>query len=163
MKNLSIYTLVLAITLVAIQACGPSEEERKAAEEARLDSLRQVEQQRLAALTEAREDSLTLVAEEERIMEEEANSINFVDGGDFAVQVGAWRSEEKANSFLNRWSDRDYSSVYVVEVGDSKSGNVWYRVRIGFFGSKQDAENLGIELAEEINSGYWVSRVQRST
>jgi hypothetical protein len=43
MKKLGIYTFVVAFALITIQGCGPSEEERRAAEQARLDSLRQVE------------------------------------------------------------------------------------------------------------------------
>lgn len=163
MKNLSIYTLLLVITLVSIQACGPSEEEKRAAEEARLDSLRQVEQARIAEFEQAQKDSLALVAEREKIEEEEANAIKFTDGGEYAVQVGAWRSEEKAQSFLKKWEDREYPSTYVVKIGDDENGDLWYRVRIGFFGSKEDAEKLGQEIAEEINSGYWVSKVQRSS
>ncbi|MEX0609445.1 MAG: SPOR domain-containing protein [Balneolaceae bacterium] len=164
MKNLSIYTLLLAITLVAVQGCGPSEEEKRAAEQARLDSLRQVEQQKIAAFTAAREDSLALVAEKERIRaEEEANRIKFTDGGQYVVQVGAWRSEEKANSFIKRWSDRDFPSVYVVKIEEGDAGNVWFRVRVGFFETKEDAEKLGMELSEEINSGYWASKVQRTS
>lgn len=155
--------MLLAISVVSFQACGPSEEEKRAAEQARLDSLRQVEQQRVAALAEAREDSLALVAERERIEEEEANAIKFTDGGEYAVQVGAWRSEEKANQYKEMWKDREFPNIYVVKVGNEEKGNLWYRVRIGFFGSKEDAEKLGREISDEINSGYWVSKVIRSS
>lgn len=158
--------MLLAISVVSFQACGPSEEDKRAAEQARLDSLRQVEQQRIATLTEAREDSLALVAERERIEkeeEEEANAIKFTDGGEFAVQVGAWRSEEKANRYKELWKDREYPSVYIIKVGNEDDGSLWYRVRIGFFGDKEDAEKLGQEISDEINSGYWVSKVERSS
>lgn len=166
MKNFSIYIMLLAILVVSFQACGPSEEEKRAAEQARLDSLRQVEQQRVAALTQAREDSLALVAERERIEkeeEEEANAIKFTDGGEYAVQVGAWRSEEKASQYKEMWEDREFPSIYVVKVGNEEKGDLWFRVRIGFFGSEEDAEKLGREISEEINSGYWVSKVARSS
>lgn len=161
MKNLSIYTLLLAFTLITIQGCGPSEEERRAAEQARLDSLRQVEQQRIAELMQAREDSLARVAEQEQMEEEDATP-QFAEDGEYAVQVGAFRSEDQANSYKNQLSDRDYPHVYTVKVGEEETGDIWYRLRVGFFSSKADAEEFGAELGSELNTGYWVSKVGRS-
>lgn len=161
MKNISIYTLLLAFTLITIQGCGPSEEERRAAEQARLDSLRQVEQQRIAELMQAREDSLARVAEQEQMEEEEA-APQFAEDGEYAVQVGAFRSEEEANSYKNQLSDRDYPHVYTVKIGEEETGDIWYRLRVGFFSSKADAEEFGAELGSELNTGYWVSKVGRS-
>ncbi|MEX0724220.1 MAG: SPOR domain-containing protein [Gracilimonas sp.] len=161
MKNISIYTLLLAFTLITIQGCGPSEEERRAAEQARIDSLRQVEEQRIAELMQAREDSLARAAEQEQIEEEESGP-NFAEDGEYAIQVGAFRSEDQANSYKNKISDREYPHVYVVKVGEEETGDIWYRLRVGFFAAKADAEELGVELGEELNSGYWVSNVERS-
>lgn len=160
MKKISIYTILLAITLVSIQACGPSEEEQRAAEQARLDSLQQVEQQRIAAQMQAREDSLARIEEQKRLAEEAKPK--FVEGGTYAVQVGAFRSEDKATSYKNTLSGRDYPHVYVIRSGNEETGHVWFRLRVGFFGSKAEAEKLGTELAEELNTGYWVSKVQRT-
>lgn len=160
MKKLGIYTLGLALALVFIQACGPSEEERRAAEQARLDSLRQAEQQRIEAMMQAREDSLARVAEMEE-KEEEEEPI-FVEGGSYAVQLGAYRSEEEANEYKDMLSGRDYPHVYVVKVGNEETGDVWFRLRVGFMGTKDKAEELGAQLGQELNSGYWVSKVERS-
>lgn len=160
MKKLSLYTLLLAVGLLSIQACGPSEEERRAAEQARLDSLQQVQEQRIAEQMQAREDSLARVAEQQRIAEEEAKP-QFAEDGEYAVQVGAFRSEMKANAYKEDISDREYPNIYVVKVGDESTGNVWFRLRVGFFADKQEAEELGRELAEELNSNYWVSKVER--
>ncbi|MFD2530923.1 SPOR domain-containing protein [Gracilimonas halophila] len=160
MKNISIYTLLLAFTLIMIQGCGPSEEERRAAEQARLDSLRQVEQQRIAELMQAREDSLARVAQQEQM--EEEDSTQFAEDGEYAVQVGAFRSEGEANEYKNRLSDRDYPHVYVVKVGEEETGDIWFRLRVGFFASKAEAEEFGADLGNELNTGYWVSKVQRS-
>lgn len=161
MKKLSIYTLLLAVALVSIQACGPSEEERRAAEQARLDSLRQVEEQRIAEMMQAREDSIAR-AEQLQQQEEEEQGPQFAEDGNYVVQVGAFRSEQKANSYKNAWSDRNYPSVYVVKIGEEETGDIWFRLRVGFFGSKADAEEFGKKLGSEINTGYWVSRVDRS-
>lgn len=163
MKNIGLKLLFLLVSVGVFQACGPSEEERRAAEQARLDSLRQVEQARTAELEKARQDSMAQAEQEQmEAEEEEANRINFSENGEYAVQVGAWRSTEKAESFKEMWSDREYDNVYVVQYGDSASGDVWNRVRVGFFDTKEEAEKLGQQLSSEINSGYWVSKVERS-
>ncbi|MDZ7808706.1 MAG: SPOR domain-containing protein [Gracilimonas sp.] len=165
MKNLGIYTLVFAFALISIQGCGPSEEERRAAEQARLDSLRQVEQQRIDQLMQAREDSLARVAEQQAMEkeEEQEKSGNFAENGDYAVQVGAFRSETQANSYRNKLRDRNYPSVYTVKVGDEKTGDIWFRLRVGFFANEADAEAFGSELGKELNTGYWVSKVNRQS
>lgn len=167
MKNFGVKILFVAFGLVLIQGCGESEEERRAREQARMDSLRQVQQQQIAEQMAAIQDSLDAAGV---TIEETTNSSSpsnpqaqeytFVENGNYAVQVGAFRSEEKANSFIAKWSDRNYPSAYVVKVGDEQWGDVWFRVRVGFFGSKEDAANLGAELAKEINSSYWVSKVR---
>jgi cell division septation protein DedD len=160
MKKLSIYTLLLAVGLLSIQACGPSEEERRAANQARLDSLQQVKEQRIAEQMQAREDSLARVAEQQRLAEEEAKP-QFAEDGEYAIQVGAFRSEMKAEAYKNDISDREYPNIYVVKVGDESTGDIWFRLRVGFFANKEEAEKLGEELANELNTGYWISKVER--
>ncbi|HBQ59369.1 MAG TPA: SPOR domain-containing protein [Balneolaceae bacterium] len=160
MKNLGIYTLFLALIIV-VQACGPSEEERRAAEQARLDSLRQVEEQRIAQMMEAREDSIARAEERQQIAEEEAKP-QFAEDGTYAVQVGAFRSETSAQNYKEELTGREYPHVYIVKVGEEETGNIWFRLRVGFFAEKAEAEELGKELGTELNTGYWVSKVERS-
>lgn len=146
--------------LMAVQACGPSEEERRAAEQARLDSLRQVEEQRIAEMMQARQDSIDR-AEEQKRLEEEAKP-QFAEDGTYAVQVGAFRSEESAMNYKNQIADREYPHTYVVKVGEEATGDIWFRLRVGFFAEKAEAEQLGKELGAELNTGYWVSKVERT-
>ncbi len=171
MKKFGSKLLFLVLGLILIQACGPSEEEKRAAEQARMDSLRAVQQQQIAEQMAAMQDSLDttddggeLTSKPESKTETKTNTstsnYNFVENGMYAVQVGAFRSEDKANGFVAKWKDREYPSSYVVKVGNEADGDVWFRVRIGFFDDKAGAEALGAELAKEINSGYWVSKVR---
>lgn len=161
MKKISTYILLMAVALFSFQACGPSEEERRAAEQARLDSLRQVQQQQIDAMMKARQDSIAQAQEQQEEMEEEQGS-QFVEGGTYAVQVGAFRSEEEAMEYKNMLSDRDYPHIYTVKVGNEETGDVWFRLRVGFFAEKAAAESFGAELGSELNTGYWVSKVQRT-
>ena len=105
------------------------------------------------------EDSIT-TSESNTIdeeMDETTNSeYDFSEEGQFLVQVGAWRSEEKAQSYVDSWSDRDYPNAYVIKTGNELTGDIWFRVRIGYFSTPISAENFGSELSTEINSGYWV-------
>ncbi len=159
MKNLHIFSLTLVMLLFSLAACGESEEERQARLQAYQDSLRAVEQAKVAEMMAQMQDSIDAAEAEEMLMEEESESPSFglVEDGSFVVQVGAWRSEEKAQSFVNKWADRNYPNAYVVKIGDEATGDIWFRVRVGDFNSKSEAESFGAELSSEINSGYWVA------
>lgn len=158
MKKISLYTVLLAVTFMTITACGESEEERRAREQARLDSLRQVQQQEIAEMMAQMEDSTQ--AEEAEMEEDEMSSSasgTISESGPFVVQVGAWRSEEKAQSFVDKWADRNYPSAYVVQTGNEATGDVWFRVRVGYFETREAAQEFGADLGAEINTGFWVA------
>lgn len=157
MKKFSLYTLLLAVTFMTFTACGESEAERQAREQARLDSLRLVEQQKVAAMMAELEDSSNVTDTEMEEMEEETHTSSISESGSYVVQVGAWRSEEKAQSFVDKWSDRNYPSSYVIKTGDEATGDVWFRVRIGYFETQAAAKDFGAILAEEVNTGFWVA------
>lgn len=156
MKNVSLVWLLMAFIAVGF-ACGESEEERMAREQARLDSLRIAEQAALEARMQAVEDSLAAV-EAARLAEEAAKTAYTFDAnGSYTVQLGAWRSEVKANQIAAEWTNAEYDAVYVVRTGTEETGDVWFRVRIGYFPTMQDAENFGAEFGAEVGSSYWVS------
>ncbi len=158
MKNISLYTLLLAVTFMTLTACGESEAERQAREQARLDSLRQVELQKVAEMMAALEDSTNAAAEED-LTEETTNSYSgsISEEGSYIVQVGSWRSEEKAQSFVDQWADRNYPSAYVIKTGNEETGDVWFRVRVGYFETQDSAKEFGATLAAEMNTGFWVA------
>ena len=162
MKNIGLKLLFVVVGFGLLQACGETEEQKRAREQARMDSLLKVQQQEIAAEMARleRENAANTEAPEEEEEEMSSGIYGFVENGQYAVQVGAFRSKEKAEGYLSKWSDREYPSVYTVKVGEEEYGDVWFRVRVGFFGTKEDAEKLGAELAQEINSGYWVSKVR---
>ena len=110
-------------------------------------------------MEQMKQDSIA-AAQQEMEEEEEQPASGLVEAGPYVVQVGAWRSEEKAQKFVDSWADRSYPSSYVVKIGEEESGDVWFRVRVGFFETKEAAEAFGTDLASEINTGYWVSYVK---
>jgi cell division septation protein DedD len=157
MKKISLYSVLLAVTFMTVMACGESEAERMAREKARLDSLRQVEQQKIAAMMAEMEDSVQAAQEMPSDEGESSSNTNISESGSYVVQVGAWRSEEKAQSFVNKWADRNYPSSYVIKTGDEATGDIWFRVRVGYFQTRKAAQEFGADLAAEINTGFWVA------
>ncbi|MFY0684184.1 MAG: SPOR domain-containing protein [Balneola sp.] len=160
MKNIGVRLLLVVLGLTMLQACGETEEQRRAKEQARMDSLLKVQQQEIAAEMARLEAENAAKADSAEMEEEPTMEYSFTENGQYAVQVGAFRSEDKAKGYISKWSDRNYPSAYTVKVGEEEYGDVWFRVRVGFFSSKADAEMLGAELAKEMNSGYWVSKVR---
>ncbi|CAI8348891.1 MAG: Uncharacterised protein [Rhodothermaeota bacterium MED-G12] len=124
-----------------------------AREQARIDSIRVAEQAALEARMQAVEDSLAAV-EAVRLAEETAKTTStFDENGSYVIQTGAWRSEVKANAQAAQWASEGVSAAYVVQTGDETTGDVWFRVRLGYFPSMQDAQNFGTEMG----LSYWVT------
>lgn len=156
MKKLNLIPLLIVVFALSISACGESEAERVAREQARLDSLRQVEQQKIDAQMKVYQDSVDAAQQPIEEMEVVMNS-EISETGSYVVQVGAWRSEEKAQKFVAEWEDRNYPSSYVIKVGNEATGDVWFRVRVGYFQTQAAAEVFGTDLAKDLNSGFWIA------
>lgn len=159
MKRIVIFLVTSALAISLLNACGPSEEEIERREQARQDSLEQVRQQRLEqqrqdSIEQARQDSIR--AAEER---EKERRIEFDSDGAFSVQVESWRSEEKAEQQVQKWVDRGYENAYVVKYGNEDTGDVWFRVRLGYLATRDMAEKLRDKLQRENNEPSWISMV----
>lgn len=158
MKTALAYLITGTILLSLMYGCGPSEEELReqqmARQQATQDSLalvyeQQMEQMRLDSLEQARQDSIEMAEQEPDIV--------YSEDGEYVVQIEAWRSESKANSQAERWKERGFNHVFVVEYGDDDSGELWYRVRFGRFDTKEMAETLQQNLLDEYQKESWVS------
>lgn len=153
--------LIALAAIIAVQACGPSEEELQQREQARLDSLNQV---RVQQMEQARMDSLSAVQrqqEEEARAAAELRTINYVSDGAFSVQVGSWRSETKANEHVAMWKSRGFENAYSVKFGNEATGNVWFRVRLGNVASVAEAEKLMLVLMEDHQTESWIDNVRK--
>lgn len=159
MKNFSLYTVLIAVTFMTFTACGESEAEKQARLQAKLDSARVAEQAKIAEMMQAYEDSVNAANPDGMKEMEEDTPMNssISESGSYVVQVGAWRSEDKAQSFVDMWSDRNYPSSYVIKTGNEETGDVWFRVRVGNFETRDAAQQFGTNLAAEINTGFWVA------
>ena len=152
MKKASLLLFLMVFAMIGF-SCGESEADRMAREQARIDSIRVAEQAALEARMQAVEDSLAAV-EAVRLAEETAKTTStFDENGSYVIQTGAWRSEVKANAQAAQWASEGVSAAYVVQTGDETTGDVWFRVRLGYFPSMQDAQNFGTEMG----LSYWVT------
>lgn len=64
----------------------------------------------------------------------------------YAVQVASSQSEEKALALVNRLKTKDYPAY--LEEAEIK-GEKWYRVRVGSFRNRDDAQKLVDKLKEK--------------
>ena len=151
MKKAPLLLFLMAFTLIGF-SCGESEADRMAREQARIDSLRIAEQAALEARMKAVEDSLAAVEAAQLAEEVAKTSYTFDETGLYTIQIGSWRSETKANQIAARW-ERRVTAAYVDQTGDETTGDVWFRVRVGYFPTMQDAQNFGTEMG----LNFWVT------
>lgn len=158
MKTFTRYLLLGILSVFIVQGCGPSEEELRQREQARLDSLERV---RMMQIEQARIDSLSRVQREareaERVQEQKKTDYTFTSDGRFSVQVGSWRAHETATRQVALWKERGFEDAYVVRFGEEELGDIWFRVRLGRMPTREDAELLQAELLKEFNSTSWIS------
>lgn len=159
MKSSALYIITIILGLTLIQACGPDESEVERDQQAIQDSLEQayeaeMEQMRQDSIQQAQADSAAAAEEEEE--NQQQNDIEYSDDGDFVVQIEAWRSEEKARQQADEWEERGYEQAYVVSYGNEDTGDIWYRVRIGQFDTREMAERFQNMLEEEYNTSTWI-------
>ncbi len=69
----------------------------------------------------------------------------FTDGNQFCVQQSAWRTEKKANSQANGLKQLGFNA-FVVKKYFPKTQKTWYRVRIGYFDTLQEARKVQSQI-----------------
>ena len=64
----------------------------------------------------------------------------FTDGTKFAFQVSSWKNKAKAESEVRKLKAKGYNA-FVVEANVPGKGGIWYRVRVGYFNSIDEAQS----------------------
>lgn len=64
----------------------------------------------------------------------------FFNGKEYSLQISAWRSKRKAESEVQKLKGRGHNAFLVQAVLPNRGGT-WYRVRVGFFTSIEEAES----------------------
>lgn len=65
----------------------------------------------------------------------------YYDGKEYNVQVSSWRNKQKAEDEVKRLR-RGGLTAFLVEANLPQKGGLWYRVRIGNFNSREEAEQF---------------------
>ena len=76
-------------------------------------------------------------------------------GGAIAVQVGAFATRKEADALAKRLSGRGYAVYVMNPTGDGK--NV-YRVRVGNYGTADEAQRVSARLTQQENLKPWITR-----
>lgn len=162
MRKLTSFTLLCLFTVLLFSCNNKKEEQQR--QQARQDSIalarqqqRQVEQQRMDSLAAVRADSIAAANKEPVFNPDEAG---MSAEGHYAVQVGAWRSKTKAQELAEAWAPKGFENAFVVQYGNEETGNVWFRVRLGRFTNKEQAQLLQSWLTENFQTKSWISYVE---
>jgi cell division septation protein DedD len=81
------------------------------------------------------------------------------ENGSFTVQISSWRSEAKAEQEAERFRGAGYAA-YVQRAYLPGHGGVWYRVRVGQFRGREEAERQARDLEAQLEAGYWITQKQ---
>ena len=68
--------------------------------------------------------------------------------GEFVLQLGAYREEATAQTVIQRLSGKGYQAQVLAKDLPAKGGK-WYRVRIGLFKSREEAEKMAKRLEHD--------------
>jgi cell division protein FtsN len=71
-----------------------------------------------------------------------------VQTGDFVLQLGAYREEATAQTVIQRLSGKGYQAQVMAKDLPNKGGK-WYRVRIGPFKNREEAEKMAKRLEQD--------------
>ena len=152
MKTYYLLPLTIGLMFTLTQCDQPASESTPTPEE-------------LAAIEQAREDSLQAVARAEEAARQEAlrqqveaerTTLSYDEEGMFVVQLSAWRSAEKAETMQSYWVNAGFENASVIEVGDESTGEIWYRVRLGRFATEPDASKAVTLLMDDHSTEGWV-------
>ncbi|MFH1195471.1 MAG: thrombospondin type 3 repeat-containing protein [bacterium] len=64
----------------------------------------------------------------------------FSDGNLYCIQISSWKTESKAQGICNQLKKQGHNA-YVTKVTLPQTGGTWYRVRVGYFNTLNDAVN----------------------
>jgi cell division septation protein DedD len=96
----------------------------------------------------------------EAVPKEEARPVGLPSqpsGSGYAVQLASCPSSEYAEYLVNRYTKRGYQPWVITYT--SPQGEIFFRVRLGFFDSLEEANRVKHELVDKYSINAWVDRV----
>ena len=154
--------------LTFLFSCGKKEARQSPQQQTMQEQARQQAIQDSIAQTQAQKEArLAAQRERERMNRQKTDSASgnepvveaFSSSGDFALQVSSWRSQWKARKELKKWRERGYTNAYLMKYGNEKTGDIWFRVRLGHLQNRSDGEHIGNEISSKYNINFWIAHV----
>ena len=71
------------------------------------------------------------------------------DAAKYAIQIGSYHDVTEANAAIETWKTKGYPAYLMI--ADIPNRGRWYRIRIGGFGAREDAESYLSELKTQEN------------
>lgn len=69
----------------------------------------------------------------------------FTDGVKYCIQLSSWKTKSKAEAQVKKYKNKGYDA-FMVEAYISRSRGTWYRVRVGYYDSLEEAEKIQKEI-----------------
>lgn len=170
MNILAYNSLIFLSLLVFVQACGPSAEETRKKERREQEAAQRKVQEEIMvyeALELIKEQSQAIArgetfvpAKKEEIILDEPVDISetiAIPAGSYTIQVASLNSREKANGELKIWEERGFNDAFITQYNNG------YRVRLGLFYSRENAQNQLERVNSEYNISAWLDRIQDET
>lgn len=79
--------------------------------------------------------------------------------GTYAIFIGSFRERKRAEIEAQRWSEAGYE-VSISEKSFNSGSGKWYRVCIGNFTNREEAQKIALKLADGFERGYWIDVVK---
>ena len=142
------YSLIISMALLLFAGCGGEKEKEPAVKVQTTSSQLIIQDTSLIAdLPESEKPGTTVASLTRR-------------AGNFTVQVGAYHSELKAHESIMKYKAEGYDA-YLEEAAVGEKKQVWYRVRIGRYVKRADAEKMVKELNSKGDIKAWVDKIAR--
>lgn len=171
MKKNIYYLCLSVLCLSMLQACStkkkPKVQANTSISNARQDSLAIAQAKKEATADEEKVQTKVKPSEKKSLsastpkksQHPQSASIVFNSDGSYAIQVSSWRSHHFAQKRKDLWIKRGYKDAYIEKYGDKKTGNIWFRVRLGRVSSRAQAQKEQKLIEQKYNSASWVSSI----
>lgn len=156
--NLLIFILIFGLALVG---CSKDKEDIEALQQdatgqdasAAMDSLRRTGDESGEAVTDYGQTEPEVAAAEEAYEPEPEPEPEYPEVEGFVVQLGSYKDYQLAEYMAGKYQGRDYPAfVRQIDIG----GETYYRLRVGVYGTYEEARQVGELLADRYSATYWI-------
>lgn len=157
-KNIIALLILLVCSLLVFQACK-SEEEEEVAEEPEIEMTEPQPEPEPVPMPEPEPEPQPEPEPEPEEPRERLDTRLFDDSGPFTVQIAAHRNRQMAEHSVNEWRESGFENAFIELDGNEETGDVWYKVNIGRYGSYSDALIMSEDMEQVYEIDTWARRI----